>query len=118
MNKLLPILLVVVLSGCSFFSSEKEYLCSVEGEGNYDIHLKTTNDEIIIEGRHKNGRRYSDRYKINTETSKYIIASTFMDVLGKRVKLSVEFDKRLLRTYHTTGNNSSTMRPSHECREL
>ena len=116
MNKILPIILVVVLSE-SVFSSEREYLCSVEGKDNYDIHLKITNNEIIIEGRHKNGRRYSDRYKINTETSTYIIASTFMDVLGKKVKLSIEFDKRLLRTYHTTGNDSSTMRPSHECRE-
>ena len=49
MNKLLPILLVVVLSGCSLFSSESEYLCSIAGKNNYDTFLKITNDEIIIE---------------------------------------------------------------------
>ena len=117
MNKILPIILVVVLSGCSLFSSESEYLCSIAGKNNYDIYLKITNDEIIMEGRSKNGRPYTDIYKINTETSKNIIAvSTISD---NEIKLSIDFDKRLLRIYYTSeSKHFKDIRFSHECKEL
>ena len=50
MNKLLPILLVAVLSGCS--SGPKEYSCSLIGEEDYGTYVKITNSEIIIDGNH------------------------------------------------------------------
>ena len=110
MNKLLPILLVVVLSGCSFFSSE--YACRSLGKNDYGHYLKITSSEIIQES-----KNYTDTYKIDSETSNKISAS-FISSAG--VKYIAEFDKRLLRL-HITGyisDNEYSHISTKECREL
>ena len=96
MNKLLPILLVVVLSGCS--SGPKEYSCSLIGEEDYGTYVKITNSEIIIDGDKgiTNHRGNSDTYKIISETSHIITASRIQYIGFKNV---VEFDNRLLRLH-------------------
>ena len=96
MNKLLPILLVAVLSGCS--SGPKEYSCSLIGEEDYGTYVKITNSEIIIDGDKgiTNHRGNSDTYKIISETSHIITASRISYIGFKNV---AEFDNRLLRLH-------------------
>ena len=96
MNKLLPILLVAVLSGCS--SGPKEYSCSLIGEEDYGTYVKITNSEIIIDGDKgiTNHRGNSDTYKIISETSDIITASR---IWSTGIKNVAEFDNRLLRLH-------------------
>tara|TARA_B100000579_G_C22265485_1_gene591399 strand:+ start:186 stop:512 length:327 start_codon:yes stop_codon:yes gene_type:complete len=108
MNKILPIILVVVLSGCSFSSSE--YVCSNIDKNNYNIYLKITSSEILWDT-----DTYTYIFEINSETPTKIFATLFYpDDLGAKIV----FHKKLLTFHEVDDNGNYVGYSSRECKEL
>ena len=108
MNKLLPIILVVVLSGCSFFSSE--YECSRISENNYYNFLKITSSEIIRET-----VDFTHTYEIDSETPTKISAS-YVSSNGQKHKAT--FHKKLLRADFSGYSGRYAYDYSFKCRDF
>ena len=126
MNKILPIILVIVLGSCSLF--EEKYSCSeIEESPNrqlysptftnehiYERQLKITNNELITSNSHYDELRQN--FKIIKETPNIIIAEVYELVKGKPRLWTLKFYKDLLLLEHSNPRNE--VRYIYQCSKL